>query len=480
MKKRMAIISSYFKGEAYGVLGPQMAATIIQENTPYECITIVVARDDNRKILKDSLIDYFGKQRPIIGFSTLSGREDLSSLAKELKNDGAITILAGPQAAADYLGEVDWQNNHHRFKGLSDHFTCALHGPAEQAIPLLYNLTHGRLDDTPGILHYNNHGLLRNKPKTWQNEFLRSVKWDNLYGVNSRGLAPIKVNTGQVLQQIGCPHASKAKAIEIDYPASIKNRAGAKIKVSLKGCSFCDVAIDKGFYGELDIDAVLEQMQCLPEDADGRKIPFELINENPLFNLHKILHAAKAKAINLSQVNLILRADWFLKGEERLRASLAYARENKIQILLSSMGFEAFDDKLLRNFHKGIDVKTNLAAIRLMRRLKEEFPDEWGYSKAEGAMHGFIHPTPWDTNETVSHTRENIAIYGLSLDILPANSTPLIIHHASALGDWIRALEEREKIQYPRYGSIIGWWDDQVRMPLKNEIHRVKGLAGYQ
>ena len=34
MKKRMAIISSYFEGEAYGVLGPQMAATIIEDNAP--------------------------------------------------------------------------------------------------------------------------------------------------------------------------------------------------------------------------------------------------------------------------------------------------------------------------------------------------------------------------------------------------------------------------------------------------------------
>jgi hypothetical protein len=36
----------------------------------------------------------------------------------------------------------------------------------------------------------------------------------------------------------------------------------------------------------------------------------------------------------------------------------------------------------------------------------------------------------------------------------------LIIHHASALGDWIRLVEEETGIQYPRYGSVIGWWDD--------------------
>ncbi|MBW1735711.1 MAG: hypothetical protein JRF51_16200 [Deltaproteobacteria bacterium] len=34
-KMRMAIIAGYVPGESYGLLGPQMAATVIQENTPY-------------------------------------------------------------------------------------------------------------------------------------------------------------------------------------------------------------------------------------------------------------------------------------------------------------------------------------------------------------------------------------------------------------------------------------------------------------
>ena len=33
MMKKMAIITSYFDGESYGLLGPQMAATVIQRNT---------------------------------------------------------------------------------------------------------------------------------------------------------------------------------------------------------------------------------------------------------------------------------------------------------------------------------------------------------------------------------------------------------------------------------------------------------------
>ena len=46
--KKMAIIAGYFENEDYGLLGPQMAATIIQDHTPYECIVIAVARNYDR------------------------------------------------------------------------------------------------------------------------------------------------------------------------------------------------------------------------------------------------------------------------------------------------------------------------------------------------------------------------------------------------------------------------------------------------
>lgn len=81
-RKKIAIIASFFKDEAYGLLGPQMAATVIQDNTPYDCIIIAVTREDDKASIKKALADYFGKERSIIGFSALSGLEDLFSLAR--------------------------------------------------------------------------------------------------------------------------------------------------------------------------------------------------------------------------------------------------------------------------------------------------------------------------------------------------------------------------------------------------------------
>jgi hypothetical protein len=266
------------------------------------------------------------------------------------------------------------------------------------------------------------------------------------------------VTTGQVLQQIGCPHASQTRTIEVDYPVAFRKSETDKVRLSLKGCSFCDVAIDKGFHGALGLDPVLEQIQRLPAGEDGRKIPFELINENAVPGLPALLAAVRSKGIRLSQINLTLRADWFVLGEKLLREALALAGSLDVRILLGSMGFESFDDRILSNLHKGLDAETNLQAVKLMRDLKSDFPRQWAYARQEGAIHGFIHPTPWDTAETESNNRRIISLYGLPNDILPDRSVPLIIHHASALGDWAREIEKREGIQFKREGSTIGWW----------------------
>jgi hypothetical protein len=459
---KIAILCSYFSGESYGLLGPQMAASVIQDNTPYEAIVVAVAREDDKADLKKALADYFGRERPVIGFSTLSGREDLFDLARELREEGAFTILAGPQARADYLGEEGWMDHPHRFPGLRNHFTCALQGPAEQAVPLLEGMENGLWKEAPGLLHLGEgNNILQNPSKKWDTRYLGAVRWDNLYRLHQDSLVPLQVTTSQVLQQIGCPHAAADKRIAIDYPAALPGKG--KIKVRLRGCSFCDVAMDKGFFGALDMPTVLAQVRCLPEEDDGRKIPFELINENPLPGLPRLLRETSKKGIPLSQINLILRADWFLKGEKHLRESLSLAGDMGIRIILASVGLESFDDRILGNLHKGLDRKTNLDAVRLMRRIKEEFPRDFAYSRDEGAVHGFIHPTPWDSDETSARIQRTISIYGLSNDILPDHSIPLIIHHASGLGEWIREIERREKVVFRRYGSTIGWWKIEYR-----------------
>jgi hypothetical protein len=459
--KKMAIIVGYFDNENYGLLGPQMAATIIQDHTPYECIVIAVTREYDKGALKKCLAVYFGTAKPVVGFSALSGREDLFVLAKELREEGVLVILAGPQANVDFAGEEGWQDHPHRFKGLSESFDFGLHGPAEQVIELL-NRLDGKEEwsQIPGLLYIDRHGhVVLNPSLAWNPRYLGKVRWNNIYRFAGEGLVPIDIGLGQVLQHIGCPHATRTTPLEIDYPVSIGEGQGKRIKLNLQGCSFCDVAIDKGYFGKLDRETVIRQIQCLPDTEDGRKIPFELINESPLPNLPILLRAVSSRSIKLSQINLTLRADWLTTEIRHLKEALEIAGELGLFVLLSSIGFESFDDTILKNLNKGLNAKINIDAICHIRQLKKEFPQQLGYATREGAIHGFIHPTPWDTGETAAITQKNISLYGLQNDILPPHSTPLIIHHASGLGEWIRELERREKLCFKRLGSIIAWWE---------------------
>ncbi len=455
----MAIISGYFEGETYGLLGPQMAATLISDHTPYKCIVIGATRENRPEELKNALRDFFGSQRPLLGFSTLGGREELFDLAGELKTQGAFTILAGPQADVDFMGEHNWSQHANRFKGWSPNFSVALQGPAEQIFPVLEGLDTGKLIDSPGILYMQGGAIRQNPPIAWDPVHLATINWHNLYRLKAGQLVHHKIETAQVLQQIGCPYAAQPRRIAIDFPTALRQHAEQELYVEASGCSFCDVAADKGYYGTLNDDTVMAQIAALPEDKDGRKIAFELINEYPLPGLERLLEDTNRHVVRLTQINLTLRADGLVNSVDHLRNALKMAHHRGIRIVLASVGFESFDDRILRNLNKGSDAAMNLTAVRLMRALKEDFPMAFGYLRSEGGNHGFIHPTPWDTPESENRTQSIIAQYGLNRDILPNHSTPLIIHHASVLGAWIRRIEKSEAIQFKRYGAIIGWWD---------------------
>ena len=457
----MAIVTSYFSGESYGLLGPQTAAAIISETTPFDCVVVTVTNENDKPSVKAALRDYFGQQTPIVGFSYLSGRPDLLELAADLKADGATTILAGPQADVDFSGETGCGQHAHRFQGLAEAFTFALHGPAEQIVPFLETEDPAILKTLPGALYRDDDGnTVRNPEADWNPRAFTGIDWHNLYRVAGARLVPFEPTAGQVLQQLGCPWAGRGKTVDIDYPAAMQTAGGLKVRLNLSGCSFCDVATDKGLVTGLPLEAVLAQIAGLPETADGRKVPFELINENPLPGLPRLLEQTGRRGIELSRINLTLRADWLLKGNAHLQSALETARSTGIRIVLASIGFESFSNTLLHNLNKGLDVAANLAAIDLTRQLKTVYPRELGYRRDEGGNHGFIHPTPWDTPATENELGQVIAGHDLAADILPDHSTPLIIHHASGLGDWIRAIETQEQVRFPRIGSIAAWWDD--------------------
>ncbi len=453
----MLILSHYDTDAGHGLLGPQLAATIIAGQAGWDCRVVGVLRDDDPEDLKTALSHWFGTRRPVVAFSTLAGRPDLFRLAADLHRQGVRTLLAGPQAAVDFTGEHGWRRHAHRFRGLHDRFELALQGPAEQLLPWLHDPDSDDWRQRPGFVFREGRGKIRSVPPApWNEKFLRRVRWDTLFRLRGTRLAPAAITSAQVLQQIGCPHAAHPRTMAIDPPSGL---AGIPpLSMSVQGCAFCDVAADKGFSGTLSTGTVLSQIASLPRNASGRTVAFELINENPLPGLPALLEDCHRHGLPLSQVNLTLRADWLCRGRESLERALDVAASRQVRILLASVGFESFDDTILKNLNKGLDTAANLSAVHLMRKLKSRYPRTLGYLREEGGLHGFIHPTPWDSEATDANIRRTAAVYNLHADILPPHSTPLIIHHAASLGRWARRLESTAGIRYQRLGSIIAWW----------------------
>ena len=432
------LICTHHTGEPHGILGAQVAATFFSKKLHVPTIVVGLARNFQKERLLAFIEEHYQGKERIIGFSHLSGRKDIFDLISTLHEAGFTTILGGPQAMQDYTGETEADRFPHRFHGLKDRVDIVVQGPVN------------------GVKPEHLKEKARSVQSAWTTDLYLDVDWSNIYTFSEK-LEPLEVLVAQVLAAIGCPYAKKESAVLLDPPVSLADKA-PKLTIPSCGCIFCDVAWDKGFQGHVDRTTLLAQIKQLPEKS-GRKIPFELIDEYPIATLRAVLDVTEKDKIDLSQVNLVCRVDAVTKHRETLKEILRLARERSIRIMFSSVGFESFSEKILSYFNKGVTVAEIIECVELLRRLKDEFGDSFLYRRDEGAAHGFIHPTPWDDSETFPEMDRNIVLNGLFEDILPDHSTPLIIHHGSALGDWLRQIEEATGVTFGREGTWIEWWN---------------------
>ena len=419
-----------------------MAATFFQRKLLIPSIVVGIQRNFSREQLLRFVDDYYKGSEKIVAFSHLCGRKDIIELARDLKQEGFVTLLGGPQVSQDYYGEPDSDAYPHRFRGLKSFLDIAFQGPVEHVAKE----------------HLKMRGVLLEYP--WTNDIVLEVDWSNLYTF-LENLKKLEINLGQVLNAIGCPYANKLQTVTLPPPASLRDRNIPFLEVRSQGCIFCDVSRDKGYHGLVAHDRVMGQIIGLPE-VDGRKIPFELIDEYPIRSLAKLLEDAEKNGIRLSQINLVCRVDDINGHAVDLPDILSAAQKQGITIMFASIGFESFCDRLLQYFCKGITLAEIVKCVETLRRLKDRFGDHLLYRRDEGANHGFIRPTPWDDGETLREIDRNIFLYRLFEDILPEHSTPLIIHHASYLGDWIRQIELKTGITFSRDGTWIEWWNPSL------------------
>jgi len=493
---RNMIIFTHHTGEPHGILGAQAAATFLQRKLSIPSIVVGIERAFSKEQLFRFIDEYYaGKWSPagkstssiqgscgatsrsknractpkwlpssshyteagvtarrrdyllpgekVVAFSHLCGRIDIIELIQEIKQKGFITILGGPQARKDYDGEPNIDSYPHRFKGLKSVIDIAFQGPVDGFRSEYLSLSD-RVHEHP-----------------WAKNIFLEVDWSNIYTFSDT-LKKLEVQLGQVLNAIGCPYASKLQTIILPPPVNLRERGIPDLEARSEGCIFCDISKDKGYHGSIERDRIITQILGLPE-IDGRKIPFELIDEYPIRSLGKLLEDTEKEEIKLSQINLVCRVDDINAHASDLVEILSLARRQDVKIMFASIGFESFCDQLLQYFCKGITMADIVKCVKTLRRLKDRFGSHFLYRRDEGANHGFIRPTPWDDSGILQEIDTNIFLHRFYEDILPEHSTPLIIHHASYLGDWIRQIESMADITFSRDGTWIEWWNPSPR-----------------
>ena len=446
------IIFTHHTGEPHGILGAQLAATFLEQKLSIPCIVVGIERDFSKEKLFLFLNEYYAGKEKVVAFSHLCGRKDLIGLAKELRQLGFITILGGPQVRQDYYGEPEVDSYPHRFRGLKSIFDLAFHGPVD-----------GLRSE-----HLGSRGVLLEEP--WGKDIFLEVNWTNIYTFTD-SLKELEVRLGQVLKAVGCPYANNVQAVTLPPPTNLQNMGIPELEFQSEGCIFCDVSRDKGYHGAIERHKVITQIAGLPE-IDGRKIPFEFIDEYPIRSLGKLLEETRKHGIKLSQINLVCRVDDINAHTSDLDDILTLAQRLAVKIMFASIGFESFSDRLLQYFCKGITVADIVKCVETLRHLKDRFGSHFLYRRDEGTNHGFIRPTPWDDSETMLELDRNIFLHRFFEDILPEHSTPLIIHHASYLGDWIRQIELTTGITFSREGTWIEWWNPSSKARCRDSSGR--------
>jgi len=435
------ILITHYTGGSHGILGAQAACTYLTTRLNMPTIVVGIERQFSKELLLQFIDDHYEGQEKILGFSHLCGRKDLLELIGAVRERGFFTILGGPQAEKDYYGEIDSELYQSRFKGLRKVVDLAIQGPID-------HLQWEHLRSKARCLNFS-----------WGNDIALNVHWNNIYTFSNE-LARLEIKTAQVMNSVGCRYANRKKIVRLPLPDSINDKS-LYFDIESYGCIFCDVSRDKGFHGHVDKSIVLAQIGALPEES-GRKIPFEFIDEFPINSLTWILESVAKAGIKLSQIDLVCRVEDINTHPELLDDVLNAAKKMRITIKFASIGFESFSDRILQLLNKGFRVNDIVKCVGILRQLKEKFGETLLYRTDEGANHGFIHPTPWDDSESVSENNMNIAIYRLFDDILPSHSVPLIIHHASYLGDWIRQVESERHVEFKRTGTWVEWWSPPI------------------
>ncbi len=168
------------------------------------------------------------------------------------------------------------------------------------------------------------------------------------------------------------------------------------------GCTFCTFRYTPlaGHRSERGTELLLEQARVLLA-AGARGLSLQ--TEHPVPWIPRLLEALAGEGLVEQLDELHVRTiPWLvLKHAAALRDCIELCEELGVHLVVGQIGFEAFDERSLAIFHKGLSSEENRAAARMLTELTEQHE---GFTGTAG--HGLIPFHPWTRPEDLL---ENIA-----------------------------------------------------------------------
>lgn len=227
------------------------------------------------------------------------------------------------------------------------------------------------------------------------------------HDVISPGPAP-RVIRKTLWGDVGCPFSDdpldnphyRGLALPVDQP------------VAQLGCAFCTAG---GDYEKRPDDAVVDELVEQALYLQGACPDLEelvLADQYPLRYLERLVQRAHERGVKPTRWLFASRPDSFVRERERLDSAVAAAEATGHVLEVYLSGFEAFSDRELGRYNKGVSVGVQLEAVRAMRQLTRAHPRAFSYARARG--HSLILWNPWTSVDDVAESVRVIREHGLA------------------------------------------------------------------
>lgn len=279
----------------------------------------------------------------------------------------------------------------------------ALLGGAREQVPGLWWREDGRVDCSPPAP--------RRRPEDEVLPFLPHHDWEYLGPPRAPGS---NLRVPSIVAEMGCvwnrstqeePFYAGVRPRLPDVPMTERARAALQEQFVGRegGCTFCTFRYTPParHRAERGLSVLMTQARAwIERGARG----LSLQTENPFPWLEPLLGALEDEGLAGRIQELHARTiPWLLlRNVEPLRAALRTSRRLGVHLVLGQIGFEAFDERSLAAYHKGISAPENRRAARLLAELEEEHAP--AFSGTRG--HGLIPLHPWTRPEDLL---ENLA-----------------------------------------------------------------------